>query len=126
MSEWESKASTVEKGRTGENRACSYLFEHGYKIITRNYRELSGEIDIIAYKDETLVFCEVKRLPAGNLETLAHELNLRKQQKIIKTAKLFVQKYRQYSKDYIRFDVLAVDVPGLEPVYHIVNAFSES
>ncbi len=122
----EREKSTVEKGMVGENKACLYLVEHGYKIIIRNYREVCGEIDIIAYKDNTLVFCEVKRLPAGDLETLAHEVNLRKQQKIIKTAKLFIQKYRQYSKDYIRFDVLAVDVPGLEPVYHIVNAFLES
>ena len=56
---------------------------------------------------------------------LAHELNIRKRQKIIKTAKFYLQKHRQYNCKLIRFDVLALDVPGLEPVHHIVNAFME-
>ena len=82
-------------------------------------------MDIIVEKGETLVFCEVKYLPHGDVETLAHELSLSKQQKIIKTAKCYLEKYRQYSSRIIRFDVLAIDVPGLEPVHHIANAFSE-
>jgi putative endonuclease len=67
----------------------------------------------------------VKALPHGNAEILAHELGIRKQQKIIKTAKCYLEKYRQYKCRAIRFDVLAIDVPGLEPVHHIENAFSE-
>lgn len=68
---------------------------------------------------------EVKTLPNGSPELLAHELNYRKQQKIIKTSKCYLQKYRQYNSKLICYDVLAIDVPGLEPVHHIVNAFSE-
>ena len=112
-------------GREGEDRASSFLQSNGYKIIDRNYRERGGEIDIIAETGETLVFVEVKALPNGTLETLSHELGPIKQQKILKTAKLYLQKHREYSNRYIRFDVLAVDVPGLEPVHHITNAFSE-
>lgn len=84
-----------------------------------------GEIDIIVEKDEMLVFVEVKALPHGSIELLAHELNYSKQQKIIKTAKFYLQKHRQYNCKVIRFDVLAIDVPGLEPVHHIKGAFSE-
>ena len=93
--------------------------------MDRNYRIRTGEIDIIAFKDETLVFVEVKSLPGVTIETLAHELNSTKQKKIIKTSKSYLQKHRQYSNSYIRYDVLAIDVPGLDPVHHIVNAFSE-
>ncbi len=117
--------STVQKGHEGEDRAVQYLESHGYEILARNFRTRGGEIDIIASKDDVLVFVEVKALPHGNTEILAHELNLRKQQKIIETAKLYLEKYRQYNSRVIRFDVLAIDVPGLEPVHHIVNAFSE-
>ena len=120
------ESSTVEKGRNGEDRAVSYLSSLGYGILDRNFRMgRSGEIDVVAEKDDVLVFVEVKALPHGNAEMLAHELNYKKQQKIIKTAKFYIEKHRQYKCKAIRFDVLAIDVPGLEPVHHIVNAFSE-
>lgn len=119
------KQNTHEKGILGENIACNYLEKKGYKIIDRNFRLRGGEIDIISLIDETIVFIEVKRLPKGNIEILSSELNHRKQQKILKIAKCYLQKYRQYSNRFVRFDVLAIDVPGLDPVHHIVNAFLE-
>lgn len=120
------KTPTVVTGRQGEDRACDFLLKKNYQIIDRNYRMgRYGEIDIVALDGDFLVFCEVKSLPHGDLETLAHELGYSKQQKIIKTAKFYLENHRQYKCKAIRFDVLAIDVPGLEPVYHIVNAFSE-
>ena len=112
-------------GNDGENRAALFLESRGYTIIARNWRTRFGEIDIIAQKSDLLVFAEVKTLPSGGLETLAHELNLRKQKRIIETSKFFLAKHRQYNNSKIRFDVLAIDVPELEPVYHIEDAFSE-
>ena len=117
--------SKNEIGRSGEDRASLYLQEQGYTIAGRNFRRRFGEIDIIAEQGDYLVFVEVKTLPCGSPELLAHELNSRKQQKIIKTAKCYLQNHRQYNSKYIRFDVIAIDVPGLEPVHHIVNAFAE-
>ena len=120
------KKSSVAKGHDGENRAADYLVKNGYEILDRNFRMgREGEIDIIAQKNSFLVFVEVKTLPHGDLEMLSHVLDVRKQQKIIKTAKFYMEKYRQYKCRAVRFDVLAIDVPGLEPVHHIVNAFSE-
>ncbi len=120
------KRQTVSIGKNGEDRATEYLLNNGYEILDRNYRMgRYGEIDIVASQKDTLVFVEVKTLPHGDIEMLAHELNLRKQQKIIKTAKFYIENHRQYKCKAIRFDVLAIDVPGLEPVHHIVNAFSE-
>jgi len=121
--------STHDKGLAGESRACSYLIDNGYQIIDRNFRIREGEIDIIAWQKVEkrcfLVFVEVKSLPGGDVDTLAVELNERKRQKIVKTAKCYLKKHREYSNEYIRFDVLALDVPGLEPVHHIINAFVE-
>lgn len=68
---------------------------------------------------------EVKTLPSGNLETLAHELDARKQKRIIETAKIFLLNNRKYSNSKIRFDVAVIDMPGLDSVYYIPNAFSE-
>ena len=51
----------IELGKLGENIACRYLVENGYKIIERNFRQKWGELDIIAKApDKTLVFVEVK------------------------------------------------------------------
>ena len=117
--------SKTQIGRGGEDRAAEFLCKEGYSVIERNYRKRFGEIDIIAEKDDTLVFVEVKVLASLPLEVLAHELDFRKQEKIIKTAKFYLQNHRQYNSRYIRFDVIAIDAPGLDTVHHIVNAFSE-
>lgn len=68
---------------------------------------------------------EVKTLPSGNLETLSHELDSKKQKRIIETAKIFLLNNRKYSNSKIRFDVAVIDMPGLDSVYYITNAFSE-
>ena len=115
----------IQKGKEGEKKAENYLKEQGYVIVCHNWRARRGEIDLIAEKDGTLVFAEVKTLPASTLETVEHVLGGIKQKKIIETAKRFLLENRQYSNSYIRFDVLIVDVPFYPPVYHIKNAFSE-
>lgn len=119
------RPSTKSIGNKGEDKACFFLLQNSYRIIDRNFRTRSGEIDIIAQKDDVLVFVEVKALPGGNAETLSHELDLRKQRKIIKTANFFLLKHREYNSSKIRFDVIVIDMPGLPPVYHIQNAFTE-
>ena len=118
--------STKKVGNAGEDRACEYLVENGYSVIERNWRTRTGEIDIIAQKDEFLVFVEVKTLPNSTLDMLESVLNQEKRKRIVKTSKRFLINHRQYSNSYIRYDVIILDMQGLPPVYHIENAFSES
>ena len=120
-----SEKSTKMIGDEGEERACKYLEGKDYKIIGRNWRTRGGEIDIIAYKNNTVVFVEVKTLPNGTPDMIQKELNHQKQQRILKTAKCYLLNHRQYNDSYVRFDVIVIDMPGLEAVYHIENAFSE-
>jgi putative endonuclease len=49
-------------GRRGEDLAHRFLRRQGYTVVARNYRSGSGagEIDIVAYEKEDLVFVEVK------------------------------------------------------------------
>ena len=117
---------SYQRGKEGEKRSANYLQDLGYQILFQNWRTRTGEIDIIAFKEPFLVFVEVKTLPHGNLAMLDQVLGKIKRKRIIETAKYFVHKYRQYSNSYMRFDVLIVDMPGLPPLYHIENAFSEN
>ncbi len=118
--------NTKEKGNDGEKRAADFYAQKGFEIIDRNFRTRFGEIDIIALKDDTLVFAEVKALPGGNAELLAQELGKRKQRKIVETAKYFLKNHRQYSNKLIRFDAVVIDLPGFDSVHLIENAFSEN
>ena len=47
-------------GNTGEDLACAELEKKGYQIITRNFSNKFGELDIICKKDGLLIFVEVK------------------------------------------------------------------
>lgn len=47
-------------GLQGEQIASRYIEELGYKVLENNYRTKKGEIDIIAFHKETIVFTEVK------------------------------------------------------------------
>lgn len=122
--------SRKDVGFIGEEKAVNFLTKKNYQILFRNWRTKIGEIDIIALdlsntKGNTLVFIEVKTLPSGNPEILEKELSVTKQKKIVKTSKCFLLEYRQYKYRYIRYDVVVVDMPGQEPIWHIENAFSE-
>jgi len=112
-------------GEDGERRASEYLAGCGYAIVARNWRTRYGEIDIIASKDDVLVFVEVKTLPNGTRDMLVKELGPAKRRRILKTSKCFLINHRQYNDSCIRFDVIVVDMPDFPPVYHIENAFSE-
>ncbi len=126
MTDQKDHVSTYTKGREGEDKAAGYLASCSFEIICRNYRSRGGEIDIIALEKDCLVFVEVKSLPNGDIDTLALELGPRKRHRIVRTAQYFLLEHPEYASRLIRFDVIALDVPGLEPVHHIRGAFTES
>lgn len=116
---------TKKIGNLGEDKACKYLSEKGYQILERNWRDRQGEIDIIAIKNDKIIFVEVKSLPNGNLDLLSKVLNKDKQNRIVKTSKRFLINHRQYNNNYVAYDVIVIDMPGFPDVYHIENAFME-
>ncbi len=52
--------SSTETGRKAEKAAATYLEMRKYRIIERNWRRPRCEVDIIAEKDGTIYFVEVK------------------------------------------------------------------
>jgi putative endonuclease len=93
------------------------------EIIAKNIRCKQGEIDIVALDGETIVFVEVKAWSTYGMEDLQYGLDLRKQRKIIKTAKFFLSENRKYSNMAIRFDVVFVKNNS---VTHLASAFTEA
>ncbi len=119
-------SNTKVLGKAGEDAAAAFYAQKGFSVVERNFRTRFGEIDIILEKGDTLVFAEVKALPNGDADLLAAELGPRKRRKIVETAKYFLKNHRQYSNKIIRFDAVAVGLPGFESVHLIENAFSEN
>ena len=109
-----------QAGSAGERKAAAYLTELGYRIIERNFRKRSGEVDIIAVEGGTIAFCEVKsweRMPMSGLE---HALSRRKQGRIIRTSLWFLQEHPEFAGLQPRFDLLFLSHGAVE---HIKNAF---
>ena len=54
------KSNNKVTGNRGEGLAVDYLEKKGYRIEECNFRTRFGEIDIVCWDEETLVFVEVK------------------------------------------------------------------
>jgi putative endonuclease len=114
--------SHTQRGKEGEQQAAAALEAAGMQIIAKNVRCRRGEIDIVALDGETIVFVEVKNWSFYGFEDLQYGLDLKKQQKIIKTAKFFLLENRKYNSMAIRFDVVFVNNNS---VTHLASAFTE-
>ena len=114
--------NSVSSGKKGEEQAAAALESAGMKIIAKNIRSKGGEVDIVALDGETVVFVEVKAWSSYGMEDLQYGINLKKQRKIIKTAKYFLSENRKYSNMAIRFDVVFIDKNS---VTHLASAFTE-
>lgn len=107
-----------EIGKFGEDFACEYLIEKGYKIIERNFRKPYGEIDIIVMApDKTLVFIEVKTVRGVKRETnetisAEEQLTNAKLKKLQRTAYLYANHRPELvnDKNGWQIDLLALTI----------------
>ena len=111
-----------KKGIVGEKIATKYLISKGYKILDRNYRTKIGEIDIIALKDDLLVFVEVKSRTNINYGYPYEAVNWKKQDKIINNSYNYL-KDKKMEKYQIRYDIIEVYLQNRIKINHIENAF---
>ena len=111
-------------GQFGEDCAAKFLEAKGYTIIARNFRIRSAEIDIIARTGGVIVFVEVKARSNIRHGLPAEAVTLRKQQKIITAAGVFLQD-ENFSDCACRFDVVEIffNNERVEEINHIENAF---
>lgn len=58
----------TDVGRTGEAVAAKYYQQRGWLLLNHNYRTRLGELDLILYKENTLVFAEVKTRTGAMLD----------------------------------------------------------
>lgn len=101
--------TAADKGHRGEVLAAKQMEKMGYEILERNFHALKGEIDIIAKKDNVIVFTEVKYRKNEEMGTPAEAVNHWKQQHIIRAAKAYIAQKCLMEMGYdFRFDVAEV------------------
>lgn len=124
--------SHLQDGRQGENIAARYLFRHGYELIDRNYISGKNEIDIIAKRKNTYVFCEVKTrtLSYGENHPFgrpASAVTDEKQRCLIAAATAFWERHKR-DECFYRFDVIEIYLTPkhrVSHIHHIENAFMQ-
>lgn len=110
-----------KKGEKYEEQAALFLEAAGFEILDRNWSCPMGELDIIARKDGTVAFVEVRARSSAAYGLPAETVNRSKRAKIIKSAMAYI-KARGLEADTFRFDFIGI-VPGQAPE-HIEDAFS--
>lgn len=112
------------RGRSGEDITAHFLRSRGYVIVERNYRNRLGEIDLIATKEDLLVFIEVKTRTSTAYGLPQEAVTPVKQKKIRRTALAYMQNKCIEDAD-IRFDVVGIiiDNDAGPQIHHITDAF---
>lgn len=96
-----------EIGNYGENIAVKFLEKNNYLIISKNFLCNQGEIDIIAKKEEEIIFIEVKTRTNKKYGNPREAVTFYKKNHIWKSAKYFLY-INNLMNRYIRFDVIEI------------------
>ena len=120
-------------GREGEEAAYWFLRECGMTMVARNYRPEGrldggrGEIDLIGWDGDTLVFIEVKTRSSAELQAPEAAVDRDKQRNVKAAARQYLHTARQ-EKVPVRFDIVSVEMAAhrdqAQPrIVHLRDAF---
>lgn len=96
----------TRRGKGAEERAARYLEEKGHHLVDRNYFCYRGEVDLITFDEDFLVFVEVKKRGKGSYLTPEESITRKKKERLIKCSKRWIMD-NDYSGNS-RFDVVAL------------------
>jgi putative endonuclease len=100
-------------GKRGEDLACAELQRRGYAVSARRYRSRYGEIDIVAERDGTIVFVEVKARRTARRGLAVESIPFWKRRRIGAMALDYLA-WTGRTNARCRFDVVAIDGLGTE------------
>ena len=102
-------------GRRGEDIAQRFLRRAGFVIVDRNYRMASGggEVDLIGWEGDTLVFVEVKSRQTDEYGAPDRAIGPGKLSSLVRAAREYAR-HAEVSWEQVRFD--AVNVVFTAPI----------
>jgi putative endonuclease len=93
-------------GLEGEKLAADFLLKYNYQILCQNWRHGHLEVDLIAKKDDILVFVEVKTRKNRYTGSPDITITQAKQDRIIRAAEHYIEKNNLDIE--LRFDVISI------------------
>lgn len=110
-------------GKEGELYARRHLEENGYLILETNWRLGHLEADIIAYKDNLIIFVEVKTRSTDSFGSPEEFVDYKKRKAYIHLANAYILQNKRTEE--ARFDIISVLYKNGQPtINHIQNAFT--
>jgi len=103
-------ARHLDLGIAGENVAQKALEDRGYKVVDRNVRLRSGELDMVAFDGDELVVVEVRTRSVGKMAPPETTVGPSKLRKLVRTGRWYV--LNKGWEGPWRIDVVAVTVKG--------------
>ena len=100
---------TGSLGRFGEAWGAGHLQRLGYRVIDRNVRFRSGELDIVAYERGDLVFVEVKCRRSGIYGSPEESISPRRYDRLARAATEYITE-KELQASTVRLDLLALEV----------------
>ena len=101
-------------GITGEKMGADYLMGIGYVILEKNWRYSRSEVDIIATKNDTLHFIEIKTRRSKKFGLPEENVGRKKMENLIKAAEQYLYLQPQWKR--IQFDILSISMIAEMPV----------
>jgi putative endonuclease len=105
--------SNIRAGAAGEQLAAAWYAARGYRLVARNWRCGSGELDLVVSRPGELVFCEVKARSSSRFGTPAEAVTAAKQRRLRTLAASFLAAHGDAAGlpgrgAALRFDVASV------------------
>jgi putative endonuclease len=111
-------------GARGEACAARHLEGRGWRVLARNARAGGVELDLVAWRDGTLAFVEVKTRRGRALGAPEEAVDARKRARIVRGAAAWLRENRVRAQR-VRFDVIVCerDREGTWRLRHLEAAF---
>jgi putative endonuclease len=110
-------------GHRGERIAEQWLARKGWRVLQRRFRDGHRDIDLIAERNGTVAFVEVKARSGDLFGGPVAAVGWRKQREVARSARVWISRHGRPGEAY-RFDVIGVLLTPRGPaIHHVENAF---
>jgi putative endonuclease len=96
-------------GQAGERIASEYLEKKGWEIVDRNVRRAEGEIDLVAIKDDTTAFIEVKLRTSRRMGAAVQQISTAKGARLRTLADAYWSEHQELPEN-LRIDLIAIEL----------------